>query len=808
MQNAFQKTANCMHGEFLMKKKIMAVMLVFSMLAMTFAGCTDIIKKNEGRDFNQIISSVTYTTKYDDKVYNMSSSISKGDFVLSFNSNAAMYMQYYGMTKEQAAEYILKSMSQKELMTLFAKAYVIKNGIEGTSKTLNPENSSNKEVLTNAEIDKAIKATNKEMKSALDSIIEQIISDESKNSGDTTTEKIEDSSKDEVTNRVIFDSKGGSSVDDVIVGKGKKVIKPANPTKTDYTFGGWYLMEKNANGDYVETETKFIFTGDKAMTINARTYLYAKWLPYKAPRVQLPKATEYEEEFDPMKEVATENIEKEFFDEKYQVSTNKLWDFETIKNKITVDDEKFTTEDAVKAEKERKLAVYISEGLAKLQKNMKANYRDYNYYLNEKYKSVLLEKFQRAAEGAPTVSQQEIQKEFDKVVAQNKETFKDDDKTKYENALKTSLTSTYFHSMTGDKAYAFTSNILLKFDAETLKKLTDIVSGPDGANAEQIKKYRDELAQSFKVKVSNPYYDAEAKCDVHECSDASCDPMTCPEHTCNQADKNSAEDYKQIVKFEIVDGKPQITFSVKEENNCKTMAYLLTSVDAFGADGIVQQIKNSLDSVKNNATLSPVEKTYWLNEVYKTWLYLVGDDTGGTNTESNNKGKGYLISGEGTSGYISEYTDQARELMKKGTGTYTTDGTTDGMYVVGDNFIDEKQTSNAYAGIFIILITEMPYDAVNYKATTGNDLPTGDNLGNLSLDYVISITRDFEGIHGNTIQKLIEEKLIEGKKFVNYNKIVNDFLQNKMKDENDEYTDFGKFEINTKLFNEFLGIKG
>ncbi len=49
-----------------------------------------------------------------------------------------------------------------------------------------------------------------------------------------------DDSTDEITYTVSFDSRGGSTVAPITVKKGEKVSKPADPTKDDYTFNGWY----------------------------------------------------------------------------------------------------------------------------------------------------------------------------------------------------------------------------------------------------------------------------------------------------------------------------------------------------------------------------------------------------------------------------------------------------------------------------------------------------------------------------------------------------------------------------------------
>ncbi len=64
---------------------------------------------------------------------------------------------------------------------------------------------------------------------------------------------------------VAFDSKGGSTVRSQIVGKGLTAEEPSAPTKTGYTFGGWYVDE--------QCQTAYDF--DTAVTANIT--LYAKW---------------------------------------------------------------------------------------------------------------------------------------------------------------------------------------------------------------------------------------------------------------------------------------------------------------------------------------------------------------------------------------------------------------------------------------------------------------------------------------------------------------------------------------------------
>ena len=65
---------------------------------------------------------------------------------------------------------------------------------------------------------------------------------------------------------VTFDTDGGSTVASVTVKRGDKLTKPADPTKTGYTFGGWYTDKA--------CTTPWNFEND---TVREATTLYAKW---------------------------------------------------------------------------------------------------------------------------------------------------------------------------------------------------------------------------------------------------------------------------------------------------------------------------------------------------------------------------------------------------------------------------------------------------------------------------------------------------------------------------------------------------
>ena len=69
-------------------------------------------------------------------------------------------------------------------------------------------------------------------------------------------------------NTISFNTDGGTEIEDQIVTTGNKVTKPANPTKENYGFAGWY------EDSTLTTEFDFNTTIDVSMTI------YSKWIPY------------------------------------------------------------------------------------------------------------------------------------------------------------------------------------------------------------------------------------------------------------------------------------------------------------------------------------------------------------------------------------------------------------------------------------------------------------------------------------------------------------------------------------------------
>ena len=772
--------------EFDMKKKLIiatAIVMILAICTTLLVGCDEIFKKNDKRDALQVVATVNYNGQ--------SANVYKFELATTFNNYAYMYVNYYGMTYEAAANYLAQSLAQQRLLTLFAKEQVAK--LKGLDSV--PENIA--DLLSDSEKNKAVEDSNESMLKTLISLVESLITEDNANSGtgSSSGKKEEVEVTDPVTVR--FETNGGGTIDKQKIQKGTTATEPDAPTKTGYTFYGWYT-----DAEFSGEEFDFDTTVSESMT------LYAKWEKHLDARTERP-AVEEEDDYDPDKDGV--EISERFFSDTYKAKllddssedslfTTKFLEADFAENVIVSDGETLVST----------LKDYINEGLSQFEKNLKNSlYKDtveecYDYYLNSQMSSLLVERLKRMVGESVTVSDEEISKSFDSALAQNKETFAGSS-ANYESALKSSLATTYYHP-TEDQGYGFVINILLKLDEDSLKELTDMITA-NPSNTEAILVRRNQLIADMEINVSNPNYKADSTIEdkdgnTVEVRDAMTDarnPYTTAGKTAENpydnsyeyevSEGNHANDYSRILSFEKVDGKYQIVFKATQH---PAMAYLLDKVPAFDKDGkvgIIHQIHNSLDQVKQavaDGELTKAEGVYWLREVATTWLYLVGDDSGAVSKDSNNNGLGYLVTPEGKdSSFLEDFTSYARALIAQGTGSYSVGTVENSMFTydsatcsfsgdqkafaVADSFIKSKSTSNAYAGVFVLLNSCTVWDGTTYDGTLPAD-------GVLPMDYIVAYAKKQADV--KTVRDNILETLTEAKKTDAYNALVNNMANN------------------------------
>lgn len=772
-----------------MKKKLSVATVLILLLAVCMTmlvGCDEMFTKNEERDAKQVVATVDYN--------GLSANIYKFELEASYGSYSYMYVNYYGMSEKDAANYILRSLAQQKLLTLYAREKVTSlMGLDAIPADV-------KDLLSRSEYNKAIENTNESLLTQLKDIVENHINEDNANNSETKKPDAEEEDvkldEDKPIFNVRFESNGGSEVERQRVNENTKVKKPTDPTKDGYVFYGWYL-DKDCADTKVDGEDRYVSGEfDFSTPITANTVLYAKWVESTTARTEIPVVEEEEDDddYDPDLNDTSVAILPTFFSAEYKAKLEEKFADEDFVEKI---DPKYNT-----------LADYIDDGLAELSKRIKENTfkksdeECYQYFLENQMDSLLVTRMQRLIGKSVTVTDEEVEAEFNAVVAKNKQTFSGSDAdSAYSSALTSTLNNTYYHTFTED-SYGFVINILLKLDDASLKILTDMCK-ENPANSEAVKIVRNRLIADMEIRVSNPEYKSSEKVlDENDNELELRDPMTDPRNPYNNVDygdrtKEEKHDYQveggnkydQLISFvKNEGGEFEIKFNATEH---PAMAYLLEKVPAFdknGKVGIIHQIHNSLDQVMEfvkSEDLSREQGVYWLREVATKWLYLVGDDSGAVNSSSNNNGLGYLITPEGEdSSYLEDFTTYARNLIKKGTGSFATEATGAEMFagtldsknkiigdgtafVVADSFIGNGTTNfdNAYAGVFVLLNSYTVWDPSSYDG----EYEMKDNT--LPIDYIVSVAKDQDDI--KTIRQTIYDNLLEAKKSRAYNLDVN-----------------------------------
>ncbi len=785
-----------------MKKKLMLATVIVLLLAIgltLLVGCDEIFVRNDERDMTQVVARVHYKSETTD--------IYKYELRSSFASYAYVYINYYGMSAEAAANYILQSLAQQKLLVLYAREQV--NILEhGTAAGDSIPKCA--DLLNEAELNKAIKDANDSLLSSLKSLVEDAVTEDNFNASTTTTTSPSEEDEDEdeeITDPVTvsFESYGGTEIENQRIQKNTNADEPDEPTKDGYTFYGWFTDSEYAKSEaFDDDHAAFDFEKDK---VTERLTLHAKWVKYDAPRTALPEEEEEEEEFDPDAELKPEDVATPFF----------TWDadklFEEIKEEDFVEKIELGKDEDLRSV----LGEYIKDSLADLKKNLQSNlYKKsvdecWEYYINSQYDSLIVDKLERLIGKQVTVTDEEIAAEFQHVIDQNKESFALSESA-YSSALTSSLSDTYFHPIDdAEHSYGFVTNILLRLDDDSLAELTAQLNR-NPSNKKAVKVMRNIALSKMQVKISNPKYDADAVVEDENGDEIELrDPMTDPKNPYNNVNKAEydqsyefktgedtyANNYNKLLAFgKKVDeeGNETEEFEIKfQATEHPAMAYLLEKWPAFDENdktGIIRQIYNSFKEVQDVCQANNLDKlteVYWLRKMASTWAYLVGDDTGAVTSSSNNNGLGYLISPEGEdSSYLEDFTDYARNLIKKGTGSYcdgnvtdacfagaaeNSDGTLAGdkiAFVAADSFIDSGSTSNGYAGIFVLLNTYTVWDNDLYKSYSEKDLPDDQTLPD---DYIFDITLDEED--RKTFREIIEEELKTAKQANLYNLSVN-----------------------------------
>ena len=176
-----------------MKKKTIAlavvVVLVLGAVAGTLIGC-DLITTNAEKDYNQVVATVNYggLTDY----------VLKGELRNLYSSYGPVYVQYYGMTEQEALEYLYDSLARQSLLQLKAEAEVAKHmGVTFTN------DSALTELLTYDEQRYCIQRANAEFKSLWETNIEEREKEQAANDNEEEQAPAEEEEQEELEARPV-----------------------------------------------------------------------------------------------------------------------------------------------------------------------------------------------------------------------------------------------------------------------------------------------------------------------------------------------------------------------------------------------------------------------------------------------------------------------------------------------------------------------------------------------------------------------------------------------------------------------------
>lgn len=344
----------------------------------------------------------------------------------------------------------------------------------------------------------------------------------------------------------------------------------------------------------------------------------------------------------------------------------------------------------------------------RLKQNLENNYRTYDYYLYVGYNSAIKSCCNNLVVSDVKITQAELQNKYDTLVAEQLEGYSSTDYSS--DTLESNYTTTIVHKDYRNDSefngYFYVTQVLFKFNSE-LEDLIEEFENEKIANEQAIINYRNSLVDQITIWLSNPEYDGE--CELDECD--------CPR--CSNYSGNEHYDFDTIEKWfgldSSVENDPCVSF---DENGVRTHTCTCDVCPANKYTGIkkasevIAELQAELDAE------SDIVKKY---EIVEKYARIANMDSGVFTYLSNGEA-GYLVTPNGiSSGYVDEFDELARDLIKNG--------------VVG-----EYGTCNTEYGIHFLMADYIVVDESNGDVTKID----GTDYVKLGLNYRTSLTAELE----------------------------------------------------------------
>ena len=713
-----------------MKKKLLVLLIILilaaSMIVATACDDSGMIVKNQKRNMTQVTADVTYAGR--------AAQVDKLELNQTIYNFVYQYYSYYqqGYVGQSTYQGIIdnigtsynnanKSLAQDEAYTLYCIDELYKdlqqNGTEEAKKKAAAASTVGKKYNLQARIKEiesllptkdliaAIKEYNEEMQESFDSFREAY--EKEINAATATGKSTENVDKLEITApwKVVYE-KGEELVENglkvvVVYKDGKKV----ELERSDFTVTGFSSEEVKE-----EQEVTVTF-GNTTETFNVEI------VAAKPSRPAQP--TDEEEEDD-----------ETTLPDRFEVDLDKQ-----IADAKTGDPALFKV---------------LKEAKRRLEKQMDANYRTYDYYYLAKLKSQVTTTYEEMISKDVGATAAEISAEFAKKQTEQKKdlligTSKYKDVSSADN-----VKSQIVHK---DEQVFYVRHLLFKL-TDDLQALYDEFKAEKVSADEGLEYYLNNLINKIKVYVSNPEFDKDATCENEEC-----DCSYCSNYAGTESEHNAdctcvkCPTKRFLTTVTYYDGDVQKELVAGEDGTFNVLAI---------SDAIMKDLTHL-----SNSGATPTE----MIQAFDKWTYMVNDDESYFTTLSDKKPGMELSMTE--SSLVKSFTALSRALA------YGSSDEKAEMKVVGTGVGSFGLCYTEY-GIHIVMLSGYALEDANAEGVTA----LGDGLyaipENAIVDYANYDEDSEEDYKEGTIIYEIKEQLVSDKKSDKVAEVKQDFYQKKI----------------------------
>lgn len=701
--------------------KILAVMVVIALSTLSFSAC-NFIKENETRVANQELITINGAN-------GITMTLTQNEIIDYYNIYAYYLINNYGYTVEEALDFAVESKIKNKYLITIAMGYLVDDVSARNVSNLYGGGKKNtvQDVLTYAEYYAAIKSVNDSMKETLDSFVDesyqQSLNSLVSKAKNTEVDSIEfapstleylkdeyyvnqDIDTDKIKFVIVYDApEGGEKT------RSAEFIVPTAMYETAFT-------SKEAKTDLeltVKFEEKTEKDGDTSYETHKVTHTYD---------VVSPRATE-------TKTTVTNDDDVKIGD----ITVNRYATLADLQSANAVVEKIDVEAEYNRLKNDPAADTKMRDAYRQLNENLKNSYKTMDYLYGSAFESAVVSALQVEVKKTANKGNDA---DWDSTILQEFKHNYNNAKDKYaglttEEALaaqlgtdiKSNLDSFYYYpALSNLSGYFYVYQILVNFSETDKTFLTDNKTD----DKDIMNSFYEFIKDRTNGKESNPAYNADYDCPVHELgdTDAEC-----------KWEKEKGED---------------------ETGVCPSIAYIDNEV-AFTE--IYNSLQTKLQTVYNNSELTDAQKSEQAFSIFKDYMYRYNDDPGTMNSST-----GYLIAPEGVkdpNGFYQSFLDLAHDVYDY-SGAVGNAFTADGK--LGYTFTDY--------GVHIIMVSMTPFENVvpNTALTFSDDAAM--------LDY-IKTTK--VSIYGKTIYEVLKEKVITDAKTQAYSQFTNTRIKSDLKED-------------------------